>query len=246
MIVVKKRSPWHRSQNPSCKRANHPAPKPIEQEMGSQQTKAKRSFVPTAVAPPPMASDAWGFASLITTTEQRIIEQMMDRSLALRLSTLLLLSSAMSFPLRGAAADPNLKIGRYETNTKECSFTGSKQESSACITLQLKGRSASVVAVRLIGHGSTKNSRRQLTFVTLTTQGESPLKCSAGTCRLDAQSWQSAVSSVAEASFNSNGIATGLPKAWAANNGECSLKDRVLRCSALHINGEIYKAEAHF
>ena len=51
---------------------------------------------------------------------------MMDRSLALRLSTLLLLSSAMSFPLRGAAADPNLKIGRYETNTKECSFTGSK------------------------------------------------------------------------------------------------------------------------
>ena len=170
---------------------------------------------------------------------------MMDRSLALRLSTLLLLSSAMSFPLKGAA-DPNLKIGRYETNTKECSFTGSKQESSACITLQLKGRSASVVAVRLIGHGSTKNSRRQLTFVTLTTQGESPLKCSAGTCRLDAQSWQSAVSSVAEASFNSNGIATGLPKAWAANNGECSLKDRVLRCSALHINGEIYKAEAHF
>lgn len=170
---------------------------------------------------------------------------MLNRSFSLRLSTLLLLSSLLSFPMRGAA-DPNPKIGRYETDTKECSYTDSTQESISCITLQLKGRSPSVVAVRFIGHGSTKNSRRQLTFVTFTTQGKSPLTCSTGTCRLDAESWQSTVSSVAEASFNSNGIATGLPKAWAANNGECSLKDRVLRCSALHINGETYKAEAHF
>ena len=108
---------------------------------------------------------------------------MLDRSFSLRLSTFLLLSSMLSFPVRGAA-DPNPKIGRYETDTKECSYTDSTQDSVACITLQLKGRSPSVVAVRLIGHGTTKNSRRQLTFVTLTTQGESPLTCSAGTCRL--------------------------------------------------------------
>ena len=168
----------------------------------------------------------------------------MDCSLSLRLSTLLLLSSLLSFPMKGAA-DPNPKIGRYQTDTKECSYTDSTQESISCITLQLKGRSPSVVAVRFIGHGSTKNSRRQLTFVTFTTQGKSPLTCSTGTCRLDAESWQSTVSSVAEASFNSNGIATGLPKAWAAKSGECSLKGRVLRCSALHINGETYKAEAY-
>ena len=169
---------------------------------------------------------------------------MIDRSFSLRLSTLLLLSSMLSFPISGAA-DPNPKIGRYETDTKECFYTDSTQDSIACITLQLNGRSASVVAIRLIGHGPTKNSRRQLTFVTLTSQGESPLTCSAGTCRLSAASWKSAVSSVAEASFNSNGIATGLPKAWAANNGECNLKDRVLKCRALHINGEVYQAEAH-
>ena len=169
---------------------------------------------------------------------------MIDHSFTLRLSTLLLLSSLLSFPMKGAA-DPNPKIGRYQTDTKECSYTDSTQESISCITLQLKGRSPSVVAVRFIGHGSTKNSRRQLTFVTFTTQGKSPLTCSTGTCRLDAESWQSTVSSVAEASFNSNGIATGLPKAWAAKSGECSLKERVLRCSALHINGEIYKAEAY-
>jgi hypothetical protein len=169
---------------------------------------------------------------------------MLDRSFSLRLSTFLLLSSMLSFPIRGAA-DPNPKIGRYETDTKECSYTDSTQDSIPCTTLQLKGRSPSVVAVRLIGHGTTKNSRRQLTFVTFTTQGESPLTCSTGTCRLDAESWQSTVSSVAEASFNSNGIATGLPKAWAAKSGECRLKNRVLRCSALHFNGEIYQAEAH-
>ena len=168
----------------------------------------------------------------------------MDCSLSLRFSTVLLLSSTLSFPL-GGAADPNLKIGRYETDTNTCSFIDSTQDSVDCITMQLKGRSPSVVAVRFIGHGTSKNSRRQITFVTVTTQGESPLKCSTGTCRLDAASWQSSVSSVAEASFNSNGIATGLPKAWAAKSGECLLKDRVLRCSALHINGEIYKAEAY-
>ena len=168
----------------------------------------------------------------------------MDCSLSLRLSTLLLLSSLLSFPIKGAA-DPNPKIGRYQTDTKECSYTDSTQDSVACITLQLKGRSPFVVAVRLIGHGTTKNSRRQLTFVTLTTQGESPLKCSVGTCRLEAASWQSAVSSVAEASFSSNGLASGLPKAWATNNGECTLKNKVLRCSAQHINGDIYEAEAH-
>ncbi len=170
----------------------------------------------------------------------------MDCSPSLRLSPLILilLSSMLIFQMKGAA-DPNLKVGRYETDTKKCSFIDSTQKSAACITLQLKGRSPSVVAVRLIGHGTTKNSRRQLTFVTFTTQGESPLKCSTGTCRLDAGSWQSKVSSVAEASFNPNGIATGLPKAWAAKNGECSLKNRVLRCSALHFNGEIYKAEAY-
>ena len=168
----------------------------------------------------------------------------MDCFLSLRFSTLLLLSSMLSFPMKGAA-DPNLKIGRYETDTNTCSFIDSTQKSVACITVQLKGRSPSVVAVRFIGHGTSKNSRRQITFVTYTTQGESPLKCSVGTCRLDAASWQSTVSSVAETSFNSNGIATGLPKAWAATGGKCSLKDRVLRCSALHFNGEIYKAEAY-
>ena len=169
---------------------------------------------------------------------------MKDCSLSRRLSAMLLLSSILSFPVRGAA-DPNLKIGRYETNTKQCSYTDSTQDRVACITLQLNGRSSSVVTVRLIGHGTTKNSRRQLTFVTLTTQGESPLKCSVGTCRLEAASWQSAVSSVAEASFSSNGLASGLPKAWATNNGECTLKNKVLRCSAQHINGDIYEAEAH-
>ena len=169
---------------------------------------------------------------------------MIDRSFSLRLSTLLLMSCLLGFAMKGAA-DPNPKIGRYETSTKECSYTDSTKDSVACTTLQLKGRSPSVVAVRFIGHGSTKNSRRQLTFVTFTTQGKSPLTCSTGTCRLEAASWQSTVSSVAEASFNSNGIATGLPKAWAAKSGECSLKGRVLRCSALHINGEIYKAEAY-
>ncbi len=168
----------------------------------------------------------------------------MDCSHSLRFSTLLLLSSMLSFPMKGAA-DPNLKIGRYETDTKKCSFIDSTQDSTDCITLQLKGRSPSVSAVRFIGHGSTKNSRRQLTFVTVTTQGESPLKCSTGACRLDAATWKSSVSSVSEASFNASGIATGLPKSWAAKNGECSLKDRVLRCSALHFNGEIYKAEAY-
>ena len=168
----------------------------------------------------------------------------MDCSPYLRLSSLVLLSSMLIFQTKGAA-DPNLKIGRYETDTKRCSFIDSTQDSVACITLQLKGRSPSVAAVRFIGHGTSKNSRRQLTFVTFTKQGESPLKCSTGTCRLDAASWQSTVSSVAEASFNSNGIAMGLPKAWAAKTGECSLKNRVLRCSALHFNGEIYKAEAY-
>jgi hypothetical protein len=169
---------------------------------------------------------------------------MIDRSFSLRISTLLLMSCLLGFPMKGAP-DPNPKIGRYETTTKECSYTDSTKDSVACTTLQLKGRSPSVVAVRLIGQGTTKNSRRQLTFVTLTSQGESPLTCSAGTCRLSAASWKSAISSVAEASFNSNGIATGLPKAWAANNGECNLKDRVLKCRALHINGEVYQAEAH-
>ena len=169
---------------------------------------------------------------------------MIDRSFSLRLSTLLLMSCMLGFPMRGAA-DPNPKIGRYETSTKECSYTDSTKDSVACTTLQLKGRSPSVVAVRLIGQGTTKNSRKQLTFVTLTTQGESPLKCSTGTCRLDAEAWRSTVSSVAEASFNSSGIATGLPKAWAAKSGKCNLKDRVLRCRALHFNGEVYQAEAH-
>ena len=48
----------------------------------------------------------------------------MDCSLSLRLSTLLLLSSLLSFPIKGAA-DPNPKIGRYQTDTKECSYTDS-------------------------------------------------------------------------------------------------------------------------
>ena len=168
----------------------------------------------------------------------------MGRALSMRFCHVLLLSNMLNCPVIGAA-DPNLKIGRYETDTKECSYTDSTQDSVACITLQLKGRSPSVVAVRLIGHDTTKNSRRQLTFVTFTTKGESPLTCSTGTCRLDAESWQSTVSSVAEASFDSNGIATGLPKAWAAKRGQCSLKERVLRCSALHFDSEVYQAEAH-
>lgn len=168
---------------------------------------------------------------------------MIDRSTHLCLREFLLSIVLLSLP-QAVIAVPNFNIGRYQTSTKKCSYTDSNQNTIACRELQLNKRSASVVGVHFISAGKTKDSRKQLTFVTLTTQGTIPLLCNHGSCRMDDSPWKSAVSSVAEASFNSNGIATGLPRSLHVSKGHCKLTNKILSCIAHRPNGDKFKAEA--
>ncbi len=168
---------------------------------------------------------------------------MLNHPPSLHLRALVLLGITLSFP-QGSMANPNIHIGRYEARPKGCTYINSTQDTLTCSNLQFNGRSASVVGISFIGKGQSKNARRQITFVTLTTKGQPLLKCNVGKCHLNVSSWQSTVSSVAEASFNPNGIATGIPKSWFVNQGECNLKDKILKCSAQQINGKLFTAEA--
>ncbi len=156
-----------------------------------------------------------------------------------------MLVSDLSLPLK-SSSDPYLTIGRYETSTQQCEWIGSSQTELDCSAVQLNGRSPTVIVIRFIGRGGIHYSRQQLTFVTLADEGKSPLKCSSGSCQINAETWQSRVFNVAETNFDPDGIATGVPKTWSATEGECVLKNKFLHCSAQRKNGQTYQAKAHF
>ena len=146
------------------------------------------------------------------------------------------------FHLHPGHAEPF--VGRFETTSNDCRYTLSEGDSGGCRVVQIDGRSATVLGVRFIGRGPVRGSSRSLTFVTTTNGQNSPLSCHLGRCRLSGTTWSGTVSSVAEAAFDADGIAEGVPKAWPAKEGHCKLEARQIRCKVDVVTGEQLDAQA--
>ena len=101
-----------------------------------------------------------------------------------------------------------------------------------------------LLGIRFIGRGTERGSSRSLTFVTMTNGKDSPLSCHFGRCRLSGTSWEGKVSSVSEAGYDPDGIAEGVPKAWPARKGHCTLESQQVRCSVVVVTGEQIDAQA--
>ena len=153
------------------------------------------------------------------------------------------LAIAMSWPLP-IHATVEAFAGRYQTISSNCRFTPTKGQKRGCRLIQIDGRTATIVSLRFLGAGDQPGSSQRLTFVASASTTTPLLSCNLGNCRLETASWQGRISSVSEANYDADGLAEGVPKAWAVSQGSCSVRDRRILCSADVPGGGQVSAEA--
>ena len=153
------------------------------------------------------------------------------------------LALAMTWPLPIHAAAEAF-AGRYQTISSNCRFTPTKGQKRGCRLIQIDGRTATIVSLRFLGAGDQPGSSQRLTFVASGPTTTPLLSCNLGNCRLATASWQGRISSVSEANYDADGLAEGVPKAWAVSQGSCSVRDRRILCSADVPGGGQVSAEA--
>lgn len=99
-----------------------------------------------------------------------------------------------------------------------------------------------VLTVRFIASDPRGDRTSHLTFVGSVPKGQSGLRCRDARCQ-PVSGLQTSVSSVSERSFDSRGVAEGLPRAWPAG-GSCRVEPKGVLCEAKGPSGEHWRAEA--
>ena len=153
------------------------------------------------------------------------------------------LALAMTWPLPIHAAAEAF-AGRYQTISSNCRFTPTKGQKRGCRLIQIDGRTATIVSLRFLGAGDQPGSSQRLTFVASASTTTPLLSCNLGNCQLETASWQGRISSVSEANYDADGLAEGLPKAWAVSLGNCSVRTGRILCRADRPAGGQVSAEA--
>ena len=192
----------------------------------------------TADAPPATASAVSGCAWPTATTDLMCFLPNHNQA-----GITSALAIAMSWPLP-IHATVEAFAGRYQTISSNCRFTPTKGQKRGCRLIQIDGRTATIVSLRFLGAGDQPGSSQRLTFVASASTTTPLLSCNLGNCRLKTASWQGRISSVSEANYDADGLAEGVPRAWAVNQGSCSVRDRRILCSADVPGGGQVSAEA--
>ena len=192
----------------------------------------------TVVAPPATASAASACAWPTATTEVMCVLPIHQHA-ALGCGLLLGLSSPL-------AAQPQLESfsGRYQTKSSNCRFQPMNGQKRGCRFIQIDGRTPAVISIRFVGAGDQPGSSQRLTFVVSELSTTPVLKCSRGNCQLNTANWQGRINSVSEANYDADGLAEGLPKAWAVSLGNCSVRTGRILCRADRPAGGQVSAEA--
>ena len=193
----------------------------------------------TVVAPPATASAASACAWPTATTEVMRVLPIHQRPAALGCALVL----GLSCPL---AAQTQLEsfAGRYQTKSSDCRFMPTNGQKRGCRLIQIDGRTPAIISIRFVGAGDQPGSSQRLTFVVSELSTSPVLKCSRGNCQLKTANWQGRINSVAEANYDADGLARGLPKAWAVSQGNCSGQVGRIVCHADAPEGGQVSAEA--
>ena len=192
----------------------------------------------TVVAPPATASAASACAWPTATTEaMRLLPIHQHAALGCALVF------GLSCPL---AAQTQLEsfAGRYQTNSSDCRFLPTNGQKRGCRLIQIDGRTPAIISIRFVGAGDQPGASQRLTFVVSELSTSPVLKCSRGNCQLKTVNWQGRINSVSEANYDADGLAGGLPKAWAVSQGKCSVRAGRILCRADRPTGGQVSAEA--
>ena len=148
----------------------------------------------------------------------------------------------MSPPCADAVIDSF--AGRFQTTSGNCLFSTSLGRDRGCRLIEINGRSPTIISIRFIGAGDEPGSSQRLTFVVSTSEETPLLQCKRGSCKLETASWVGSINSVSEATYDADGLAESVPKAWSAGQGSCRLSSGRLSCQAETPGGGQLSAEA--
>jgi len=121
---------------------------------------------------------------------------------------------------------------RYQTKSSNCRFLPTNGQKRGCRLIQIDGRTPAIISIRFVGAGDQPGSSQRLTFVVSELSTSPVLNCSRGNCQLKTANWQGKINSVSEAKYDADGLAGGLPKAWAVSQGNCSVRAGLILCRA--------------
>ncbi|WP_114993282.1 hypothetical protein [Synechococcus sp. UW179A] len=122
--------------------------------------------------------------------------------------------------------------GRYQTKSSNCRFLPKNGQKRGCHFIQIDGRTPAIISIRFVGSGDQPGSSQRIKFVVSELSTSPVLKCSRGNCQLKKANWQGRINSVSVSSYDADGIAESLPKAWAVSQGNCSVRERRILCRA--------------
>ncbi|QNI53138.1 putative conserved secreted protein [Synechococcus sp. BIOS-E4-1] len=153
------------------------------------------------------------------------------------------LAFVMGCPL-AAHAELESFAGRYQAQSSNCRFTPTTGQKRGCRLVQIDGRTSTIISIRFVGSGDRPGSSQRLTFVVSELSSTPFLNCSLGSCQLKTANWQGRINSVSVSSYDADGLAGGVPKAWAVSQGGCSAQAGRILCRAEIPDGGQVSAEA--
>ena len=153
------------------------------------------------------------------------------------------LALGMSTPFVGAAELEAFE-GRYQTKSSNCQLIPTTGQKRGCGLVQIDGRTPEIISIRFVGAGDQRGSSQRLTFVVSELSTTPVLTCSRGNCQLKPTSWEGKINSVSEANYDADGLAEGVPKAWAVSQGNCNVQANRISCRADRPAGGGVSAEA--
>ena len=211
--------------------------KPQRRNQPAQRRKSAY-FALIAVEPPATALAALACAWPTATTEVMRFPPIHQQ--AVFVCALVL---GLSYP-PAAQAELESFAGRYQTKSSSCRFISTTGQKRGCRLIQIDGRTPTIISIRFMGAGDQPGSSQKLTFVVSELSASPVLNCSIGNCQLKSANWQGKITSVSEANSDADGLAQGLPKAWAVSQGICSVRAGRILCRADLPTGGQISAEA--
>lgn len=151
----------------------------------------------------------------------------------------LCLAGLFNYPALGQRTAEN--IGTLMLITKSCSRNLEDQAQGPCSRLVLDQLQKDVISLRFIARGKQPDSSNQLT---LAGTSQNSLQCKNTRCVITGPI-ELELSSISEVSYNNNGIAEEMPKAWPVL-GNCKLELKSISCKARSIQGQRWEANASF
>ena len=195
-------------------------------------------FAATVVEPPETASAASACAWPTAITDVTCFPSMVREG---AIASILIAGTVCALPVHAAN---EAFTGRHQTISSDCRFTPTTGKRLDCRLIQIDGRTATILSLRFIGAGEQPGSSQRLTFVVSTLSTPPLLSCNLGICQLRTGDWEGKINGVSETNYDVDGLAEGVPNAWAVRQGNCSVQAGRMTCRAEVPGGGQISAEA--